>query len=176
MRLNAILGRFELWGEIWYWHFANKQILAVWRFIIFRQQEGMHLRVSLRETKKHPLKIPKISPKNLGRFAGCVEEWIIIYWELHEHVFDLSYVWKIQKILLLFSSKSISAILFQNPPFFHPQFLSAYIFFTSNIEYITFEWREIFLTAVINKYVIINCVFFLFFYWCSWCDLFRTES
>jgi len=30
------------------------------------------LRVSLRETKKHPLKIPKISPKNLGRFAGII--------------------------------------------------------------------------------------------------------
>ena len=62
----------------------------------------------------------------------------------------------------VFRPKASLQFFFQNPPFFHPQFLSAYIFFTSNIEYITFEWREIFLTAVINKYVIINCVFFLF--------------
>ena len=53
---------------------ADRQVLAVWGFIIFRQQEGMHrLRVSLRETKT-PSKNTKISPKNLGRFAGIIEE------------------------------------------------------------------------------------------------------
>ena len=62
----------------------------------------MHAYAFLSEKQKTPSKNTKISPKNLGRFAGIIEEWIIIYWELHEHVFDLSYVWKIQKYFLLF--------------------------------------------------------------------------
>ena len=68
---------------------------------------------------------------------------------------------KIQKYFCCFRPKA-SLQFFFKIHHFSPSILSAYIFFTSNIEYITFEWREIFLTAVINKYVIINCVFFLF--------------
>ena len=123
---------------------------------------GMHAYAFLSETKKHPLKIPKISPKNLGRFAKIIGGMNNYLLRASRACFDLSYVWKIQKYFLLFFVQKHLCNSFSKSTIFHPQFLSAYIFFTSNIEYITFEWREIFLTAVINKYVIINCVFFLF--------------
>ena len=48
----------------------TSKFLAVLEIYHFPTAGGnARLRVSLRETKKHPLKIPKISPKNLGRFA-----------------------------------------------------------------------------------------------------------
>ena len=75
MRLNAILGRFLSYGAKFDigTSLTSKFFLAVWRFIIFRQQEGMHarLRVSLRETKT-PSKNTKNKPQNLGRFAGII--------------------------------------------------------------------------------------------------------
>ena len=52
MRLNAILGRFELWGEIWYWHFANKQIFSGLEIYHFPTAGGMHAYAFLSEKQK----------------------------------------------------------------------------------------------------------------------------
>jgi hypothetical protein len=55
VRLNAILGGFSPCVKIDILKVADRQVLAVWRFIIFRQQEGMHASAFLSEKQKTDL-------------------------------------------------------------------------------------------------------------------------
>ena len=46
----------------------TSKFLAVWRFIIFRQQEGMHASAFLSEKQKTTSEKDKNKPQKLGRF------------------------------------------------------------------------------------------------------------
>lgn len=62
-------------GEIRYWCFANKQIFSGLEIYHFPTAGGnARLRVSLRETKKRPLKKIKISPKSWGVLKSFLED------------------------------------------------------------------------------------------------------
>ena len=68
----------------------TSKFLAVWRFIIFRQQEGMHAYSFLFDKQKTTSEKDKNKPQKLGRFEIFFRGLIATFWHSRSHKIEFA--------------------------------------------------------------------------------------